>query len=547
MIQNPILRGFNPDPSIIRVGEDYYIATSTFEWFPGVQIHYSRDLKNWRLLARPLERVSQLDLRGVSTAHGVWAPCLSHDDAAGLFYLVYTNVYGMCGRHFDLDNFIVTAEHIEGPWSEPMYVNSSGFDPSLFHDDDGRKWIVNLEWEARQGYEHPGPIVLQEWSVKEGRLIGQPKRIYRGGTDRGCIEAPHLYKLDGYYYIMTAEGGTGYGHAVVMARSKNIEGPYEPDPNSVVITSHPEEFDERGIDDSPKPHRYNPDAELQKAGHGSLVETQTGEWYVAHLCSRPLVPELSSPLGRETAIQKCLWTDDGWLRMADGSKLAKMETESPRLPEYPFDQESVRDEFEGGKLNLNYQTYRIPADPTWVSFERPGFLRLRGQGSIFSTRHMSLVARRIQAFSIRAETCVEFEPCNVLQSAGLTAFYSAMNFYYLRIYHSESLGGKCLGIMKGDLGAKEELLDSRVLINDWERVYLRLITRNKELQFHYSPDGKAWEPIGPALDMANLSDEYGWQKFTGSFVGMFVQDLHTQELCADFDYFDYEELDESAA
>lgn len=331
MIQNPILPGFNPDPSIIRVDDDYYIATSTFEWFPGVQLHHSRDLQNWHLLPHPLNRVSQLDLRGVSTAHGVWAPCLSYDHENKVFYLVYTIVYGLCGQHFDLDNFIVTAKHIEGPWSEPMYVNSSGFDPSLFHDADGRKWIVNLEWEARQGYEHPGWVVLQEWSSKSNNLIGKPKRIYKGGTERGCMEAPHLYRHNDYYYLMTAEGGTGYGHAVVMGRSKQIEGPYEGDPQGAMITSHPEEFDERGVDDSPKPHRFSPTRALQKSGHGSLVETQTGEYYVAHLCARPLLPEAYCTLGRETSIQKCVWTNDGWLRMTDGSNIAKMETELPKL------------------------------------------------------------------------------------------------------------------------------------------------------------------------------------------------------------------------
>lgn len=540
MIQNPILKGFNPDPSIIRVDDDYYIATSTFEWFPGVLIHHSRDLKNWRLLCRPLDRVSQLDLRSVGTSQGVWAPCLTHHD--GTFYLVYTNVYGYMAQQFDLDNFIVTAENIEGPWSEPMYINSSGFDPSLFHDDDGRKWIVNLDWEPRQGYEQPGRIVLQEWSEAEGKLIGKPVVISNGSTDRGCVEAPHIYKRDGWYYLMTAEGGTGYGHAVVMARSKTIEGPYELDPQGPVITSQPEDFNERHIIDCLKPNRYNPNSELQKSGHGSLVETQHGEWYIPHLCSRPFVPELQCPLGRETAIQKCAWNEDGWLRMTDGTNLAKLETEDAGLPECAFDPAPVRDQFKGPELDINFQTYRIPADPSWLSFKESGGLRLRGQGSIYSPRRMSLAARRIQAFSIRAETCVEFEPWNHHQSAGLTAFFSQHNFYYLRIYWSESLGGKCLAIMKSDVATNDELKETRVKIDGSGRVFMRLETNHKTLQFSYSSDGTNWKKIGPALDMGLLSDEYGFTKCTGAFVGLFVQDVHTQERCADFDYFDYEEL-----
>ncbi|MDF7797881.1 glycoside hydrolase family 43 protein [Pontiellaceae bacterium B1224] len=541
MIQNPILRGFNPDPSILRVGDDYYIATSTFEWFPGVPIYHSKDLKNWKLLCFALNRISQIDLRGVDTAKGVWAPCLSRDEKTGLFYLVYTNVYGYMGQQFDLDNFIVTAENIEGPWSEPRYVNSSGFDPSLFHDDDGRKWVLNLDWEPRPGYEQPGWIVLQEWDDIAGKLIGRPVRITNGITDRGCVEAPHLYRHNGFYYLMTAEGGTGYGHAVVMARAENIEGPYEPDPQGPLITSQPENFNARHIIDCERPNRYNPDSILQKSGHGSLVETQNGEWFVPHLCSRPLLPELRCPLGRETAIQKCVWNADGWLRMADGSNLAKMETAEADLPEHAFEPLPIRDEFDGPELNMHFQSYRIPMDGSWVSFERPGFLRLRGQGSIFSPRHMSLVARRIQAFSIRAETCVEFEPWNHHQSAGLVAFYSQHNFYYLRIYRSESLGGKCLAIMKSDCGEQVELKETRVRIAKSTPVYLRMETHTKELQFSYSLDGSTWSPIGPLLDMGLLSDEYGFIKFTGAFAGLFVQDVHTQELCADFDYFDYEE------
>jgi xylan 1,4-beta-xylosidase len=541
MIKNPILKGFNPDPSIIRVGDDYYLATSTFEWFPGVMIYHSKDLKNWQLIAHPLDRLSQLDLRGVDTAQGVWAPCLSQDPETGLFYLVYTNVYGYMGQQFDLDNFIVTASSIEGPWSEPRYVNSSGFDPSLFHDDDGRKWISNLDWEPRQGYEQPGIIVLQEWDDAAGKLIGKPVRITNGMTDRGCVEAPHIYKRNGIYYLMTAEGGTGYGHAVVMGRSNHIEGPYEVDPQGPMITSQPENFSARHIIDCERPDRYNPDSILQKSGHGSLVETQTGEWYVPHLCSRPLVPELRSPLGRETAIQKCAWNEEGWLRMADGSNLAKMETAGTGLPEHTFEPLPIRDPFEGPELNLHYQSYRIPMTDRWVSFKDSGGLRLRGQGSIFSPRHMSLVARRIQSFAIRAETCVDFEPWNHHQSAGLTAFYSQHNFYYLRIYWSESLGGKCLAIIKGDCGEMEEMKETRVRLDASKPIYLRLETRTKDLQFSYSLDGSTWSTIGPALDMGLLSDEHGFIKFTGAFAGLFVQDVHTQELCADFDYFDYEE------
>ena len=218
-IQNPILRGFNPDPSVVRVGEDYYIATSTFEWYPGVQIHHSRDLVHWRLLTRPLTRASQLDMLGDPDSCGIWAPCLSYAD--GVFYLIYTDVkrYGRASAPGpsgatlrDFHNYLVTSPDIEGPWSDPIYVNSSGFDPSLFHDDDGRKYLVNMLWDYRPGQNRFAGIVLQEYSVAKCALIGSRKLIFTG-TPIGFTEGPHLYKRDGWYYLLTAEGGTGWGHA----------------------------------------------------------------------------------------------------------------------------------------------------------------------------------------------------------------------------------------------------------------------------------------------------------------------------------------------
>src|SRR4051812_3174109 len=169
-IQNPILRGFNPDPSIVRVGDDFYIATSTFEWFPGVQIHHSRDLVNWRLLTHPLTRLSQLDLRGDAISGGIWAPDLSYAD--GKFWLIYTDVKNWLGAFKDTHNYLVTASDINGPWSDPIYLNSSGFDPSLFHDQDGRKWLVNELHDYRKNHNRFAGIVLQEYSVEEQKLVG---------------------------------------------------------------------------------------------------------------------------------------------------------------------------------------------------------------------------------------------------------------------------------------------------------------------------------------------------------------------------------------
>jgi xylan 1,4-beta-xylosidase len=197
MIRNPILPGFNPDPAIVRRGDDYYIATSTFEWFPGIAVYHSRDLKNWRLLTHVLNDEASLDLRKLPSAKGIWAPCLTWCEADGLFYVLYTKMISHNARFFDQDNFLVSAPEITGPWSEPVYLNSIGFDPSFFHDDDGKKYVVALEWEFRDGYEKPGVIAIQEYDLVTKSVAGYAERIWRGGTDRGCIEAPHIYKHDG--------------------------------------------------------------------------------------------------------------------------------------------------------------------------------------------------------------------------------------------------------------------------------------------------------------------------------------------------------------
>jgi xylan 1,4-beta-xylosidase len=284
MIRNPILPGFNPGPSICRVGEDYYIATSTFEWYPGVQIHHSRDLVNWRLVTRPLDRAAQLDMRGNPDSGGVWAPCLSHAD--GKFWLVYTVVKRLVGNFKDTHNFIVTAPAIEGLWSDAIHVNSSGFDPSLFHDDHGRKWFLNMVWDHRadgparnRKYPAFAGILLQEFDARSGRLVGPVENIF-AGSEHGLVEGPHLHKRGGFYYLTVAEGGTGYDHAVTMARARRIQGPYELHPNVHLITS-----------------KDAPAAALQRAGHGQIVETPQGQVYHTHLCSRPLEGLRRSPLG----------------------------------------------------------------------------------------------------------------------------------------------------------------------------------------------------------------------------------------------------------
>ena len=534
MIRNPILKGFNPDPSIVRVGDDYYIATSTFEWFPGVQVHHSRDLKNWRLLSRPLTRASQLDMRGDPDSGGVWAPCLTHAD--GQFWLIYTDVKrygrttvgGASGASLrDFHNYLVTSPAIDGEWSDPIFMNSSGFDPSLFHDDDGRKYFVNQLWDWRPGHNRFAGIVLQEYSHAERRLVGERRLIFKG-TPLGLTEAPHLYKRSGWYYLITAEGGTGWNHAVTMARSRDIEGPYELHPDTYIMSS-----------------RNRPDAPLQRAGHADLVETQTGETYMVYLCGRPLPNRGRCVMGRETAIEKMVWDEDGWLRTADGQGVPHLDVEAPDLPEHPFGAEPLRHDFDAPNLPLDFQWLRTPHPQTLFSLDaRPGHLRLYGRETIGSLFTQALVARRQQAFCYTAETELDFEPAHYQQMAGLVCYYSGAKFHYLFIGHDEAVGKNIRVMSALPDQPQADAFTPPIPIPSGKRIALRVDVDFERLYFSYRVESGTWTRLPQTFDASILSDEAtapGNPNFTGAFVGMAAQDLAGTGHPADFDYFEYRE------
>jgi xylan 1,4-beta-xylosidase len=535
-IVNPLLPGFNADPSICRVGEDYYIATSTFEWYPGVQIHHSTDLVNWRLVKRPLDRATQLDMRGNPDSCGIWAPCLSFAD--GLFWLVYTDVKRYDGNFKDSHNYIVTAPAIEGPWSDPYYVNSSGFDPSLFHDDDGKKWFLNMLWNHFShgvGGSPKSPsfagILLQEWDAKTKKLVGPVKNIFRG-TELGLVEAPHLYKRNGWYYLTTAEGGTGYDHAVTMARSRKIDGPYELHPQVHPITS-----------------KDAPDAKLQRSGHGQIVETADGQVYHTHLTSRPLPGIRRSPLGRETAIQKCVWRSDDWLYLADGGPVPSVEVEAPAGAVKRDEPKAIRYDFAGKELPLDFQWLRTSAPERIFSLTaKPGKLRLFARESVGSWFEQALVARRQQHFTLRVETEIDFRPATFQQAAGLTHYYNRHKFHFLAVTFDERKG-RVLTIMSclGDWphGKLAFPLDAAIALPGEAPVGLAAEIDGAKLQFLYRAGGE-WMPVGPVLDASLISDEAGRGEhgsFTGAFLGMLAFDTSGSALPADLSYFSYENRD----
>lgn len=539
MIKNPIIPGFNPDPCICRKGNDYYIAVSSFEWFPGLPVYHSKDLKNWELYTHILTDDNKINLRGLPSGKGIWAPCLTYCEEEGLFYVIYGIMNSMNARYFDIDNYLITAEDIRGPWSEPVYIHSAGFDASIYHGDDGRKWIVSLEWETRDGYEKPGAICMAEYSPAEKKIIGYPRRIWNGGTNRGCIEAPHLLKHGDYYYLMCAEGGTGYNHCVSMGRAKEIQGPYERDPKNPILTAAPGNPNERHDWDHLKPRYYNPESVLQKCGHGSCVETQDGELYMVHICARPFVPELRCVLGREISIQKMVWTEDGWLRMADGGNLARMEISESSLPECPVEGLPGLDDFDSGELGRWYYAPRNMPKTFADVKSRPGYVRIRGQESGSSLNRVSMIARKLTSVYARITVKMEFCPEVYQHSAGLILYYDNMNYINLRKYYSGTLAHSALSILSVENGKKTEFPDARIPVEDGP-VYLRLQIEGRSSQFEWSYDGKVYRPIGPCFDTTKFSDEYSqYGEFTGTMAGIICVDSMLHQKYADFDFFEY--------
>ena len=540
-ISNPVLTGFHADPSMIRVGDTYYIANSTFEWFPGIRLHESKDMVHWNVLPSPLNRVSQLNMKGNPSSGGIWAPDLSYAD--GRFWLIYTDTKSVDGAFRDCTNYLVTAEDIHGPWSKPIRINGVGFDASLFHDDDGRKYLVQQTWDFREYHHQFNGITLTEFDVDTMKLKPETARIIWDGTAVKVTEGPHLYKKDGWYYLFTAEGGTVYEHQESVARSRTLdEHSFEVMPNGPFISN----FD-------------TPESYLQKQGHGALVDTPSGEWYYASLCGRPWRHDTEPAqgirgwctLGRETSIQKVEWNEDGWPRVVGGHG-------GQRYVDAPKDAiETVvpatrdeHDEFESNELGPNWNTLRVPFTDA-MGTVGDGKLVLRGQGSLCNLFELSLVARRWQAFDFDAETEVRFNPKNYMQMAGLTNYYDNLCWSWAFVTWDEKRHTRVIEVAQNDFNQYTSSLkdDAIVVPDDTEAVWLRTKVRTEYYSYEYSFDGEHFTEIPVKLDAKVLSDDYVNQRyggfFTGAFVGLACVDVSGYDAKAEFDYFDYRELSDN--
>ncbi|BCJ68465.1 family 43 glycosylhydrolase [Polymorphospora rubra] len=516
--RNPVLPGSHPDPSILRVGADYYLATSTFEWYPGVRVHHSRDLAHWRPLGGILDRTRLLDLTGCPDSGGVWAPNLTH--TGGLFHLVFGNVSTYAGGFTDCPNYVTTAPSIEGPWSDPVLLHARGFDASLFHDGD-TSWLVNLVHDWRPGHGGSAGLEATRYDPTARRLVGDPVRIQLP-PGAGWIEGPNLYRHGDRYYLVTADGGTGYDHQVTVSRSRHLAGPYERDRNGPLLTA-----------------RHRPDWPLQKAGHGSLVRTPADDWYLAYLVARPHGTHGPCVLGRETALTPVRWAD-GWPTVPGGLPPLEVAAPGPRSgPGLPV---ADVDGFDRPRLGPQWSTLRRPADPGWVSLtERPSHLRIRGGRSPRSLVGPSLVARRVTDRRCAFDATVEYRPRTFGHLAGITAYYNTRNWHHLHVT-ADDTGTPVLRVATSDRGALA-VHPTTAALTDGAPVRLGLDLDGAELRFRYDT-GAGWQPAGPGLDATVLSDEHAAEfdgdqirtlGFTGAFVGLWVWDLDGHGHHADFD------------
>lgn len=538
-VKNPILRGFHPDPCICKAKNKYYLITSTFEWLPGVSLYESEDLVNWKSKGGILQF---LNLEGIPDSAGIWAPALSYDN--GRFYLIYTVCKQIDGYFKDIENYVITAEHIEGSWSEPMFVNASGFDPSMYHEN-GKHYVVNPQWDPRplEGHQKFNGLILQEFDFEKG-MVGEAKVVYHG-SGWGSAEGPHLMKKDEYYYILAAEGGTGRHHSVCVARAKNIWGPYEVSPYTPMITA------------------WEQDTELKKSGHGNLVETDLGEWYLVHLCGCYLDKQNVCVLGRETAIQKVEWTD-GWPHLADGTCIPReyvgIMTNSTEATEqsnqsYKIDWEKMYQANEGlPEPKFSEQLCREMEEQEWLSLRtnlkekmevKADGLYLKGGASLTSTFSQKMIARRLESVNIEVTTNLKFRPYHYAQTAGLSCYYNTKVFYYLYVGYDENKKQRIVNLLKNDNFEFSEPLEGNYIYvpEQVEKISLKMVMEQEKLQFYYSFDEENYEAIGQKLDSTILSDEHadGWA-YTGTVAGITAVDTFNKDTEAIFLSFEQKEL-----
>jgi xylan 1,4-beta-xylosidase len=510
---NPILPGFYPDPSICRVGQDYYLVTSTFAYFPGIPVFHSRDLINWEQIGYALDRPSQLDLDGVGHSEGIFAPTIRYYQ--GAFYLTTTNISKG-------GNFIVKANNPAGPWSDPYWLpDAPGIDPSLFFNSDGKAYYVGTR-PAPEGPKYFGnwEIWLQELDLKQMKLTGESIPLWRGAIQNvAWPEGPHLYFKNGWYYLLISEGGTDYYHAITVARSKDIAGPYEGNPANPILTHR-------------QLGRFYP---IQNVGHGDLVQTQNGEWWMVALGSRPYGGYYRN-LGRETFLLPVVW-EDGWPVVSPGNGRVEQSYIVPNLASAPLKSEESRDEFEAPVLEKCWQFLRTPREAFWSLSERPSYLRLYAKPArMTDLASPAFIGRRQQHFDFTVKTVMEFQP-EPGEEAGLVLIQSNEYQYRFGLIFSAEEQTLQIRLIKCEKGMETVLAKKKF---GGFRICLKIMARGQDYHFLYGSDSEADTILIENVNGRILSTDVAGG-FVGTFIGVFASgNGKASSNHADFDWFEYE-------
>lgn len=502
--KNPILPGFHPDPSICRVGDDYYMATSSFTWYPGLPIYHSKDLVNWQLLGHAIDRPNMVTLNGLNDNDGIYAPTLRYHE--GVFYLITTVSKGG-------GNFYITATDPRGPWSDPVWLKEAGgIDPSLFFDDDGKCYYTGNAWDfPGKSWRGQCAIWLQELDLTLGKLIGERKNISIGhALNAAYTEAPHLYKINGKYLLIVAEGGTDEYHAVTAHTSDSLWGKYVPNLVNPVLS-----------------HRHlGRDYPIQATGHADLVQTQNGDWYAVSLGKR--VVDGYSPLGRETFLSKVEF-QNGNLIFNPGYGKVLAEQERPDLPWTPVAAEAERDDFEASGLSPIWYFNRIPQTDFFSQTEGVLTLSLQPQ-TIDELDCPALVMRKVKHHHFTAATKLTFQTNKDNEQAGLVLYRTANGYYSLL------KGRDSITLIRKHLGQKEVVAQ---IPYSRKEVYLKISANGMDVEFRYGQTLDQMTMIGSVQSMDAVSDNK-LNRFNGLGVGMYATSNDKESSShASFDWFEY--------
>lgn len=491
--QNPIISGYNPDPTICRVGEDFYIMNSTFEFFPGVPIYHSTNLANWELTGYALTRESQLELKGCRASGGIYAPTLRYHD--GFFFMTTTNVSGK-------GNFIVHTDDIRGEWSEPAWVAQGGIDPSLLFDDDGKVYFCSTG--SDNGIQ---AICMCEVDPFTGEMLTASKPICRGTGGR-FVEGPHLYKIRGMYYLMTAEGGTEYGHMETIFRSSSPWGPYESCPHNPILT-----------------HRDTMKEEIKCTGHADIVEDQNGNWWLVALGIRPLVTEenrvLLHNLGRETFLAPLTWDENGWPHVGNNGMFDLiMDGPLPGEAPKPVNRDFQTD-FEETAPNLHFSYIRNPYMENYQFRPQESSLLLKGTEKTLSCGDDSptFIGVRQKEFAVSATARLRASSLHEGGRAGITAYYNDSYHYDLFLERRQDGYYICLNKRVHDI----EVLTNEQKISCPEPLELRIEADKTYYSFSFRiGKEKDFILLGKGMTAGLCTECTHTMTFTGVFIGLYA-------------------------